>query len=137
MSLYLNMTNAPVKIWGKYSQQTLQILYFTLNMPHAFWGPVAPPPYIYMYKIRSTPPPHERSSPKNDSKIAALVNISYPGPTLTHQLWHWSMKFFIRLYLLKLFTDLFSRVWSVMCQTLLLLSPNSKQACKWSIDPES
>ena len=81
-----------------------------------------PPPYICMYKMY---------------KVAALVNISYPGPTLTHQLWHWSIKFFIRLYLLKLFTDLFSMVWSVMCQTLLLLSQNSKQACNWSTDPES
>ena len=33
------------------------------------------------------PPPPERSSPKYDSKIAALVNISYPDPTLTHQLY--------------------------------------------------
>ena len=57
MSLYLNMANAPVKIWGKYAQQTLQI-----------------------------PPPPQCSSPKYDGKIAALVNISYPGPTLTHQL---------------------------------------------------
>ena len=47
MSLYLNMANTPVKIWGKYSQETLQSFYFTLNMP----------PYICMYKIRSTPPP--------------------------------------------------------------------------------
>ena len=50
MSLYLNMANAPVKIWGKFSQYVLQILDFTLNMPHAFLGPVAPPPY-------NTPPP--------------------------------------------------------------------------------
>ena len=135
--MYLNMANAPVKIWGKYSQQTLQFFYFTLNMPMHFEVQWHPPPYICMHKIRSTPPPPQRSSPKYDSKIAALVNISYPGPTLTHQLWHWSIKFFIRLYLLKLFTDLFSRVWSVMCQTLLLLSPNSKQACNWSTDPES
>ena len=97
-------------------------------------------PHITYACIISGQPPSplpERSASKYDIKIAALVNISYPGPTLTHQLWHWSIKFFIRLYLLKLFTDLFSRVWSVMCQTLLLLSPNSKQVCNWSTDPES
>ena len=44
MSLYLNMTNTPVKIWGKFSQYALQILDFTLNMPHKILGPVAPPP---------------------------------------------------------------------------------------------
>ena len=44
MSLYLNMANAPVKIWGKFSQYALQILDFTLNMPHEILGPVAPPP---------------------------------------------------------------------------------------------
>ena len=43
MSLYLNMANAPVKIWGKFSQYALQILDFTLNMPHEILGPVAPP----------------------------------------------------------------------------------------------
>ena len=134
MSLYLNMANAPVKIWGKYSQQTLQIFDFTLNMPHAFWGPVAPPPYKCMYKIRSTLPPPPSVPPQNMTIKSQHwpVNISFPGPTLTHQRWHWSIKFFIRLYLLKLFTDLFSRVWSVMFQTLLLLSLNSKQACNWS-----
>ena len=44
MSLYLNMANARVKIWGKFSQYALQILDFTLNMPHEILGPVAPPP---------------------------------------------------------------------------------------------
>ena len=63
--------------------------------------------------------------------VHKVMNYISPG-----QLWHWSIKFFIRLYLLKLFTDLFSRVWSVMCQTLLVLSPNSKQVCNWSTDPE-
>ena len=38
------MANAPVKIWGKLSQYALQILDFTLNMPHEIVGPVAPPP---------------------------------------------------------------------------------------------
>ena len=38
-----NMANAPVKIWGKFSQYALQILDFTLNMPHEILGPVAPP----------------------------------------------------------------------------------------------
>ena len=47
MSLYLNMANAPVKIWGKFSQYALQILDFTLNMPHEILGPVAPPTLIY------------------------------------------------------------------------------------------
>ena len=42
--MYLNMANAPVKIWGKFSQYSLQILDFTLNMPHEILGPVAPPP---------------------------------------------------------------------------------------------
>ena len=37
------MANAPVKIWGKFSQYALQILDFTLNMPHEILGPVAPP----------------------------------------------------------------------------------------------
>ena len=37
------MANAPVKIWGKLSQYALQILDFTLNMPHDILGPVAPP----------------------------------------------------------------------------------------------
>ena len=32
-----------VKIWGKFSQYALQILDFTLNMPHEILGPVAPP----------------------------------------------------------------------------------------------
>ena len=32
MSLYLNMANVPVKIWGKLSQYALQILDFTLNI---------------------------------------------------------------------------------------------------------
>ena len=36
MSLYLNMANTPVKIWGICSQYALQILDFTLNMLHAF-----------------------------------------------------------------------------------------------------
>ena len=36
------MANAPVKIWGKFSQYALQILDFTLNMPHEIVGPVAP-----------------------------------------------------------------------------------------------
>ena len=49
------MANAPVKIWGKFSQYTLQILDFTLNMPLKFVGPVASPPPPY--NIRSTPPP--------------------------------------------------------------------------------
>ena len=44
MSLYLNMANMPVNIWGKLSQYALQILDFTLNMPHEILGPVAPPP---------------------------------------------------------------------------------------------
>ena len=39
--------------YGVKIQYALQILDFTLNMPHAFWGPVAPPPN----KIKSTPPP--------------------------------------------------------------------------------
>ena len=43
MSLYINMANAPVKIWGKLSQYALQILDFTLNMPHDILGPVASP----------------------------------------------------------------------------------------------
>ena len=38
------MANAPVKIWGKFSQYALQILDFTLNMPHEILGPVAPSP---------------------------------------------------------------------------------------------
>ena len=37
------MANAPVKIWGKFSQYALQILDFTLNIPHEILGPVAPP----------------------------------------------------------------------------------------------
>ena len=37
------MANAPVKIWGKFSQYAIQILDFTLNMPHEILGPVAPP----------------------------------------------------------------------------------------------
>ena len=53
MSLYLNMANTLVKIWGKLAQYALQILDFTLNMPHEFVGPVASPPY----NIRSPPPP--------------------------------------------------------------------------------
>ena len=46
------MANAPVKIWGKLSQYTLQILDFTLNMPHEILGPVAPHP-----KRSGVPPP--------------------------------------------------------------------------------
>ena len=34
-------------------------------MPHAFWGPVAPPPYICMYKIMNTPPPPPSVPPQN------------------------------------------------------------------------
>ena len=37
------MANAPVKIWRKFSQYAIQILDFTLNMPHEILGPVAPP----------------------------------------------------------------------------------------------
>ena len=37
------MANTPVKIWGKFSQYALEILDFTLNMPHEILGPVAPP----------------------------------------------------------------------------------------------
>ena len=53
MSLYLNMANAPVTIWGKYPQYALQTLHFTFNLPHVFGGPAAPHP------IRSgvAPPP--------------------------------------------------------------------------------
>ena len=46
------MANAPEIFLGKLSQYALQILDFTLNMPHEILGPVAPPPY----NIRSTPP---------------------------------------------------------------------------------
>ena len=53
MSLYLNMANTLLKIWGKLSQYALQILDFTLNMPHEILGPVAPPP---------PPPPHPKRS---------------------------------------------------------------------------
>ena len=38
------MANAPVDICGKLSQYALQILDFTLNMPHEILGPVTPPP---------------------------------------------------------------------------------------------
>ena len=47
------MANAPEKIWGKFSQYALQILDFTLNMPHEILGPVAPPHHI----ISGVPPP--------------------------------------------------------------------------------
>ena len=56
MSLYLNMTNAPIQIWGKYYQYALQILDFTLNVrPMHFevqWHPPPPP-----HPIRSGVPP--------------------------------------------------------------------------------
>ena len=41
---------------GKLSQYALQILDFTLNMPHDFVGPV-PPPSPPSYNIMSTPLP--------------------------------------------------------------------------------
>ena len=38
------MANAPVKIWGKFSQYALQILDFYSQYAHEIVGPVAPPP---------------------------------------------------------------------------------------------
>ena len=56
MSLYLNMTNTPVKIWGKFSQYALQILDFTLNMPLEILDPVAPPPPPHPQRSGVPPP---------------------------------------------------------------------------------
>ena len=57
MYLYLNIANASEKIWRKFSQYALQILDFTLNMPHEILGPVAPPPPPPHHIISGVPPP--------------------------------------------------------------------------------
>ena len=89
MYLYLinlNMANAPEKNWGKLSQYALQIIDFTLNMPHEILGPVAPPPPHHIISGVPPPPPpggHLRPVffPHSRISINILVSLDvrYPG----------------------------------------------------------
>ena len=79
------MANAPVKIWRKLSQYVLQILDFTLNMPHEILGPVAPPPPPtlkdpeYLPRGPLPPPPSVPSVPSPVMPAASSLRATrYP-----------------------------------------------------------
>ena len=63
------MANAPVTKWGKFSQYALQILDFTLNMPHGIFR-----------SSRTTPPPHPPPPPppptQKDQKYLPRVDYT-------------------------------------------------------------